>query len=65
MNSTNFFVVGAQNTIYWEFKKPRRLRQRQRQKAVILLVKRGKNDRAARAGRILVHFSPILVKTTT
>ena len=34
-----------------EFKKRRRLRQRQ--KGVILLVKRGKNDRVARAARIL------------
>ena len=32
---------------------------------VALLVKRGKNDRAARAARIFVHFSPVLVKTTT
>ena len=48
-----------------EFKKRRRLRQRQRQKAVILLVKRGRNDRAARAARIFEQFSPVLLKTTT
>ena len=48
-----------------EFKKRGRLRQRQRQKAIILLVKRVKNDCAARAARIFVHFSAVLVKTTT
>ena len=36
-----------------EFKKLRQLRQRQRQKAVILLVNRGKNDRAARVVKSL------------
>ena len=35
------------------------------QKAVMLLVKRGKSDRAVRVARIFVHFSPVLVKTTT
>ena len=36
-------------------KKRQRLRQRQRKKAVILLVKRGRNDHAARAARIFEH----------
>ena len=39
----------------------REFKKRQRPKAVILLVKRAKNDGAA---RIFVHFSPVLVKTT-
>ena len=38
------------------FKKWRQLRQRQRHKTVISLVKRGKNKRAARAARILASI---------
>ena len=41
------------------------IRQRQRQKAVILLVRRGKNGCTECAACIFVHFSPLLVKTTT
>ena len=59
-----------------EFTKRRRLRQRQRQKAVIQLVKRTKIvelhvrhaflARVARVARIFgTQFSPVVVKTTT
>lgn len=41
-----------------EFKKRRRIMLRQQQKAVI---KRGKNYHTARAARVFVHFSLVLV----
>ena len=40
-----------------EFNKRRRLWQRKRQNAVILLVKRGKNERAARVARVFQYIS--------
>ena len=46
-----------------EFKKRRRPRQRQRHKSSNIIGWKNQNDRAARAARIFVHFSPVLVKT--